>query len=138
MNYQPVSNTSSISKVFEKYLIRKIENLIGHDTLMGEHQHAYRPGCSTVTAALTLQDFLATELDKGNKVIVYSSDLKAAFDLLRPNILVRKMCDLDLPKAYINVIVDFLTGRTGFEISIALLTASNKFRQQNNKNIFTT
>jgi len=48
------------------------------------------------------------------------------------------MCDLDLPKAYINVIVDFLTGRTGFEISIALLTASNKFRQQNNKNIFTT
>jgi len=114
MNYRPVSNTSALSKIFEKCLIKRIERIYGYDSLMGEHQHAYRPGCSTVTAALTLQDFIASEIDKGNKVAVYSTDLTAAFDLLRPSLLVKKLCDLNLPRSYINVIVDFLSNRTGF------------------------
>jgi len=113
-NYRPVSNTSSLSKVFEKCLIKKIENLYGYDRLMGIQQHAYRPGCSTVTGALTLQDFIASEIDRGNKVVVYSTDLTAAFDLLRPNLLIKKLVELGFPKSYINVILDFLTARLGF------------------------
>jgi len=112
--YRPVSNTSSLSKVFENCLIQKIGGLMQYDELMGSHQFAYRPGCSTVTACLSLQDFIATEMDMGNKVIMYSTDLTSAFDLLRPSILVKNMLSMGLPKRLITIIYDFLNNRTGF------------------------
>jgi len=113
-NYRPVSNTSTLSKIFEKCLINKLVEKIEIDLLMGDHQHAYRPGRSTTTAALVIQDQIANILDGSGKAVVYSTDLTAAFDLLRPNVLVKILLDLKVPKVYIRLILDFLSERYGF------------------------
>jgi hypothetical protein len=46
--------------------------------------------------SLTFQDFVACKLDKGDIVLLYSADLSAAFEMIRPEILI-KIC---LKKGY--------------------------------------
>jgi len=113
-NYQPISNNSSLSKVFEKCLIKKLFNTLSHDSLMGTFQHSFRPGCSTTTAGVALHDFIASSLDSGKKVITYSTDWTAAFDLLRPNLLVKRMLELNVPHHLVNVILNFLSNRSSY------------------------
>jgi len=113
-NYRPISNNSTLSKVFEKCLIKKLGEIKDFDTLMGVHQHAYRADCSTVTACIALHDHIATELDAGKNVVLYSTDLSSAFDLLRPGLLIKNLIDLGMPRALIRVMLDFLSNRTSY------------------------
>ena len=48
----------------------------------------------------------------GPTVRITLYDYKKAFDLLDHNILVRKLCNLDLPIQIINWIIDFLSDRS--------------------------
>jgi len=113
-NYRPISNTSTLSKVFEKCMIIKLMSRFDNDLLMGTHQNAYRQGASTVTACLAFQDLVSSNLDQGDNVMVYSTDLTSAFDLLRPNLMVKTLLELNIPKQMILVIYDFLTNRWAF------------------------
>jgi len=113
-NYRPVSIVSSLSKVFEKCLMDKLGKMFDCDDLMGAHQQAFRPGSSTITAGLSIQDFIARQMDDGSKVLLYSTDLTAAFDLLRPNQMVKSMLDIGIPKTYIRITLDFLSKRLGY------------------------
>jgi len=113
-NYRPVCITSSFSKVFEKCLVLKLSSLFDLDDMMGPHQNAFRPGHSTITATLTIQDFLSSELDRGRHVLLYSTDLTAAFDLLRPNLMAKILLEKKIPLIYVKIIFDFLTKRKGF------------------------
>lgn len=93
-NYRPVSNISSISKVLnERCIIAKLRE-INDDQLVGDYQHAFRRGSSTVMAGLMVQDFLLTVIEKNNIVIAYSDDLTGAFNLLRPKLLVKNLLEL--------------------------------------------
>jgi len=112
-NYRPVSNISSLSKAFERCMVAKLLK-IDHDVLFGSNQHAYRPGSSTITACLTIQDFISSCLDKNKCVLMYSIDLTSAFDLLRPSLLVKNLIDLGLNPKIIKVLLSFLTDRSGF------------------------
>jgi len=112
-NFRPVSNISSLSKIFERCLVNKLKR-VDSDLLFGCNQHAYRSGSSTTTACLTIQDFISCSLDKKEVVLLNSIDLTSAFDLLRPFLLVKNLLDLKISKQLILVILNFLTGRTGF------------------------
>jgi len=111
-NYCLVSNISSLSKVFERCIILKLKS-IDTDILFGQNQHAYRNVSSTSTACLTIQDYIATNLDKKQIVLLYSIDLTSAFDLLQLSILVKNLLQLNVKKGLIKVILDFLSNRTG-------------------------
>jgi len=112
-NYRPISNISGLSKIFERCIIEKLRK-IDPDVLFGPNQHAYKPGSSTTTACLTIQDYIASSLDNGRAVLFYSIDLTSAFDLIRPSILVKIMLDIGIDKNLIRVVLNFLTDRTGF------------------------
>jgi len=112
-NYRPVSNISSLSKIFERGIINKLK-LKSDDELFGTHQHAFRQGSSTVTAGLTFQDFIAGELDQKKLVLAYSADLTAAFDVLRPNLLVKNLLSLSVNRALVRIIFNFLCDRSAF------------------------
>jgi len=82
-NYRPISNLSPFSKIFERCLLSRLEvELPGSD---GTHQHGFRTHHSTETALLLIQSKLAKILDNGSHGLIYSVDLSAAFDLLRPD-----------------------------------------------------
>ncbi len=85
-NYRPVSNVSSIGKVFEQCVLNKLLQS-GPSKLFGTHQHGFFPCRSTTTALLTIQDYICRNLDDNKIVLLFSADLSAAFDMLRPESL---------------------------------------------------
>jgi len=119
-NYRPVSNLQSISKLYEKMLLDKIDTELPE--IEGVHQHGFRKGRSTVTALLELQNEIVQNLDKDRKVGTYSIDMTAAFDLLRPDIFHK----LDLPQSIMNTLMDFLSNR-----KMKVIYSSNSSMERN-------
>jgi len=104
-NYRPISNLRSLEKLFERVILQSLEELDD-----GPHQHGFKTGCSTTTAMLVIQSKISGLLDENKKVVVYSLDLSAAFDMLRVDEFFT-LFKHDMPKWLMKVIVDFLTKR---------------------------
>jgi len=111
--YRPISNLDSLSKLFEKLLLNRLE-LLGE--LDGKHQHGFKKQRSTTTAMLEVQHFVATNLDQGKIVGTYSLDLSAAFDLLRPDVFYHALRPTIHPDL-LNPIMDFLSFRN-FQVQV--------------------
>jgi hypothetical protein len=106
-NYRPVSDLCSLSKLFERCLLE----LIDCRQLEGEHQHGFRSNRSTVTAMLEIESVIEDALDENKKVLMYSTDLSAAFDMLRPGIL-GNVLKKSMPSKVTCLILDFLSDRS--------------------------
>jgi exonuclease III len=106
-NYRPISNLSSISKLFEKIVLEKLD--VTYPNIEGQHQHGFRKKRSTITALLEIQHEIASRLDRNEHITTYSIDMSAAFDLLRPDVFHLKTSFTD---GMMDVLMDFLTGRT--------------------------
>jgi hypothetical protein len=109
-NYRPVSNLCSLSKVFERCVLQRIKGI----NELENAQHGFKRGHSTVTAALELQHHIASALDRKRKVAVYSLDLSAAFDLLRPDLLVSQLKETNVEPPMTRIVMDFLQDRRAF------------------------
>lgn len=106
-NYRPISNLNSISKLFERCVLNRLPSDAKTD---GVNQHGFKTGHSTVTAGLDIQSHLAIMSDRGEKSIIYSVDLSAAFDVIRPAMFYKKMVNkMDIPT--LNCLNYFLTNR---------------------------
>lgn len=106
-NYRPISNLSSLGKLFEKCVLARLDQ---YDNLVGDNQHGFRSGHSTVTAMLEIQSHIATSMDKGLFTAVYFLDMSAAFDLLRPDTF-HFLMKGDLDPGLLWTLCDFLTDR---------------------------
>jgi len=106
-NYRPISNLQSVSKVYEKLILNKIDKL--YADVEGTHQHGFRKNRSTTTALLEMQSNIARNLDKGSFTACYSIDMSAAFDVLRPHIF--HSLENNMPAELLNPVMDFLSNR---------------------------
>jgi hypothetical protein len=102
-----------MGKVFEKCVLKIMSDSFGH-ALPSPFQHGFRRNHSTTTAALTIQNNIARALDKKKKVVVVSTDMSAAFDLLDKKILLPRMAKLGIPQNLIRIYDDFLSNRKAF------------------------
>lgn len=109
-NYRPVSNLPSLSKLFERCILHRLMALPNYQDLVGEHQHGFRPHHSTTTCLLQLKDTICDRLDRKKKVLAYSLDLSAAFDMLRPDTFNTTMQG-KLPNDILGIINEFLCKR---------------------------
>jgi len=105
--YRPISNLDSLSKLYEKMIMERLNQFKDID---GSFQHGFRANRSTTTAMLEIQDFISGSLDSGKIVGSYSLDLSAAFDLLRPEILLHNLREI-LPNGLTSILMDFLSHR---------------------------
>ncbi len=119
-NYRPIANLVSMSKVFEKIVLAKLDDL--HPNIERQAQHSFRKNRGTHTALLELQHELASSLDKSLLVSAYSIDMSAAFDLLRPNIFHKSS---DLNESLLNITMDFLSGRN-FQVKVGDVLSSSR------------
>lgn len=106
-NYRPISNLCSLAKLYERCLLRKLDQ-ISEDTV-GENQHGFRTSRSTTTATLSIQSIVADSLDRNKMVLMYSIDMSAAFDLLRHDIMDNIMKKYEAPLR--RCVMDYLKGR---------------------------
>ena len=112
-NYRPISLLCSLGKVYEKCLLNVMTTKYG-DHLPSSFQHGFRKNHSTTTAALTVQNFVARALDKKKKVVVVSTDMSAAFDLLDKEVLLPRMKKMGIPLTLCRIYNDFLSNRRAF------------------------
>jgi hypothetical protein len=105
-NYRPIANLVSISKIFERIVLQKIEDQC--PDIEGQNQHGFRKQRSTITALLEIQHSISQALDRNKHVSTYSIDMSAAFDLLRPHIFHLKA---DIDPSLMDLLLDFMTGR---------------------------
>jgi len=108
-----VSNLSSLAKLFELCVLGRFENL-DLDEVLGRSQHGFRKCHGTDTAVSTVVSHLSKSLSVGKRVICYSADLTAAFDLLRKEVLVEIMVKKQIPTYLIRIVFAFLSNREGF------------------------
>lgn len=109
-NYRPVSNLSSLSKLFERCILHCLMALPNYAALIGEHQHGFRPNHSTTTCLLSVKDKICESLDNKLKVIAYSLDLSAAFDMLRPDTF-KVLLEGKIPNDMQGILDEFLQDR---------------------------
>jgi len=115
-NYRPISNIVTISKIYKKLILEYVNELEAKSgvLLSGNHQHGFMRNRSTTTAGLVLQSKLAELLERGSHVLLYSTDLSAAFDMLNPNLFKLRMTNLGIPKALTNILHDYISERQAY------------------------
>jgi len=112
INYRPISNLCSISKLFERCLLNRVVKM--STKADGINQHGFRSGHSTTTAAIEIQNCIADVLDRGKECLIYSVDLSAAFDLIKPGIFVNKAKTVIKDEGLVWMMHQFLTSRKAY------------------------
>ena len=114
INYRPISNLCSTSKIFEKLILKRMSEIeieCGVD-ITGKSQHGFKKSKSTETAGLIIQSLIARALDRGDYSIMASVDLTAAFDVVNIDLLIRRLKIIGMPDDVITMINIWLRDRS--------------------------
>ena len=90
-NYRPVAILSPLSKILEKIVYRQLYDYFTNNKIFHPSLHGYRQHRSTQTALLQLYDHWLRSAAQGKVSGVVLLDLSAAFDLVDPEILIKKL-----------------------------------------------
>lgn len=90
-NYRPISLLPTVSKIFEKIVLKRLIDHLTQNDLLNERQHGFISGRSTNTALADLVEFIINNLDMGNTVSSTFLDLSKAFDCLGHDLILLKL-----------------------------------------------
>ena len=90
-NYRPVAILSPLSKILEKIAYSQIYDYFSRNKIFHPNLHGYRRNRSTQTALLQMYDRWVGAAAAGHVSGVTLLDLSAAFDLVEPSILIKKL-----------------------------------------------
>ena len=111
-NYRPISLTSVICKLYEKLLRDHILSQV--ELKICPEQHGFLPGKSCLSNLLeTFQNVMdCVELDDYDSADILYFDFRKAFDQVSHHKLLVKMKNLGIDQKSINIVRDFLSGRS--------------------------
>ena len=110
-NYRPVSILSPFSKILEKVVYEQLYDYFTNNKIFHPNLHGYRQHRSTQTALLTMYDRWVKAAEAGQVSGVVLLDLSAAFDLVDPELLVKKMRIYGIDEEFLHWISSYLTDR---------------------------
>jgi hypothetical protein len=90
-NYRPISLTSSICKIMERVMDKKIKVILSKMGELSDIQHGFRCEYSCITQMLGLEEDLTEVLDKGGRVDAIFLDFEKAFDKVDHGKLMEKL-----------------------------------------------
>ena len=112
-NYRPVSNLYYISKLLERVVAGRLTDYMTENNLHEHLQSAHKPGHSTETALVKVQNDILTSIDQHGVVILVMLDLSAAFDTIDHDILFSRMENtLGITGQALAWFKSYLSGRT--------------------------
>ena len=101
LNYRPVSLTCIVSKIYEKIIKSSVIQFI--ENKVNKHQHGF---------IKETMDCIIDIIDQGDPVDIFYFDFKKAFDRVPHKRLLYKLESLGIKGKVLNIIRNFLTGRT--------------------------
>ena len=110
-NYRPVSILSPVSKVLERIVYDQLYSYFSVNKIFHQNVMGYRRHRSTVTATLQMYDRWVRGAGQGKLSGVVLLDLSAAFDLVNPFILSKKLSVYGLNQDFITWITCYLSNR---------------------------
>lgn len=110
-NYRPISLTSVVAKVLEKFVRDAIYMHLVDNNLLSKNQHGFTSGRSTNTNLLSAVDEWTREKDKGTTMHVIYLDFSKAFDSVPHERLLLKLTKYGLAGNLLQWLRAFLTGR---------------------------
>ena len=73
-NYRPISLTSTLSKILETILKRRLEKHILENNIINKHQYAFQRKSGTASAVTDLIHSITQKLDRGETVVTIFID----------------------------------------------------------------
>ncbi|GFX40633.1 probable RNA-directed DNA polymerase from transposon BS [Trichonephila clavipes] len=118
-NYRPISLLSSMSKVYEFVLLRRLNQHCAASNMIIPQQCGFRPHCSTVHQLLRVTELIHSGFEKHDATGI----LFLAFDKIWHDGLLIKLIRLDFPAPLIKSIHSFLTHRS-FRVRVDRILSS--------------
>ena len=115
-NYRPISTLSIFNKIFEKILHARLNNFFDLNNTLSDAQYGFRPKRSTTLATLTLFCDLLKACHDKTYVICLFLDLRKAFDVLDPVILLSILNHYGIRGNVNALLKSYLTGREQFVV----------------------
>ena len=113
-NYRPVSLTSVVCKIFEKFIKTELLNHLISKDLLSIHQYGFCIGRSCVTQLLNTMNDWFSQLDKNTPVDAVYLDFRKAFDTVPHTRLINKLRAYGVKGKLLDWIKDFLSHRLQF------------------------
>ena len=110
-NYRPVTILSPLSKILEKIAYEQLYEYFSRNKIFNSNLHGYRQHRSTQTALLSMYDRWVSAASQGQVSGVLLLDLSAAFDLVEPDLLLRKLEIYGVDSDFLCWIRSYLTCR---------------------------
>ena len=110
-NYRPVAILSPLSKILEKVVYLQIYEYFEKNNIFHPNLQGYRRQRSTQSALLQMYDRWVSAAMAGQVSGVILLDLSAAFDLVEPSILIKKLRIYGLDEDFLTWIESYLTNR---------------------------
>lgn len=117
-SYRPISLLSSLSKILERIVLKRINDHIASNNIIPPEQHGFRKQKSTTHQL----DRIITHIRTGFKTNTKSTamiilDVEKAFDRVWHNGLIYKLLSYNFPKDLVKFIKSYLTSRK-FQVTI--------------------
>lgn len=122
--WRPISNLSTISKIFEKIIQIKL-NVITCNLNIFNTQFGFRKNISTIHPLAILQNDVNENLNDNKFTTLISLDFKAAFDTVWHDGLIFKLLKLGINPFLVKIIYDYLINRN-FQISVNDILSEKK------------
>lgn len=110
-NYRPLALTSTFSKIIEKIILVYVTEYYTQFNKLGDFQHGFRSGKSTMSAAAEFFHVVYDKLNEGEKIAGVFLDLSKAFDRVHHDILLKKLAFDGLSNEMLILISSFLENR---------------------------
>ena len=110
-NYRPISNLSSLNKIFEKLTYERILKFLNKYNILSDVQFGFRKNSSTTLAIFTLVSDLLQTFRQKTFTIALFLDLQKAFDTVNINILVHNLSLYGFRGKILNFISSYLVDR---------------------------
>ncbi len=105
-NYRGVTVTSTLSKVFETVLNKRIVTMLEQQQLLSEYQFGFRKGRSTSDAIFNLRTLVDLSLNKNEKLYACFVDFKAAFPSVNRTAMLYKLHCLGVRGKLLALLID--------------------------------